>query len=91
MQQHPLIGLGKIENVTHVLGRPPQDIAQPDHLGLDGRKSVDRLTDDADVSGASSRSSGRPRQSFGNVDHPPGHLSPAPWNHDSGTVRPASG
>ena len=76
MQQHPLIGLGRSRTLRTSSDVHPRDIAQPDHLSLDGRQIVDRLAHDADrLRQASSRSSGSPRQSVGNVDHPPGHVS----------------
>ena len=43
VQQHPLIGLRQVQNVTHLFGGPSQHVAQPDHLGLEGRQGVDRL------------------------------------------------
>ena len=43
----------------------------------------------SNVSRPSSRSSGIPRQSSGNVRHPPGNGSSGPWNHD-GSIGSAS-
>ena len=92
MQQHPLIGLREVENVTHLFGGPSparRATGSPRPGGAAGSSIASPTT--RSVSSASSRSSGTPRQSFGNVDQPPGQrIIARPGTTTRGRTHPSS-
>ena len=46
VQQHSLISLADLEDVTNFFGRQPVDVAQSDYLPLPGGQAVNRLGDE---------------------------------------------
>jgi hypothetical protein len=52
VQEHPLVGLGKLERVTDLLGTPALDVAERDHGALRGWERLDRVADHAERFGA---------------------------------------
>src|SRR4051795_5203578 len=47
MEEYPLIGLRKLEDVTHLFRRPALDVAEADHQPLRRRQLLDRRCDHA--------------------------------------------